>query len=286
MCWNFIKKTQIIQAKYIYNKIGKCKLLMFDYKEALSFFKKAYGEAMILNESNTIKNSLYNLALTYKRLEKYEDSLAYIDNFMNICDASQNIDEYISGTIIKANCYIDKRDCNKTIQLYKSVLQSLNNIPEILLGYIYNNMALAYLELNKLEDSLAYFDKSIYIRETSDLENLSHTLIDKSKIFIKNDLLSQACELIYKGLNLSIKYNDKEYIMKAYKLLEAIYIKTNDIEELEKIYLNMLDILREKSNKEDLLIIFSKLALLSLDNNKHDMCRLYLNQIICEDFLK
>jgi tetratricopeptide (TPR) repeat protein len=280
----FYKENSDYSRKvYIYNKIGKCKFLMFDYIEALSFFKKAYDEAMILNESNTIKNSLYNIALTYKRLEKSEDSLVYIDNFINICNASENINEYISGIIIKANCYIDKGESNKTIELYKSVLQSLNNIPEVLVGYIYNNMALAYLELNKLEDSLDYFDKAIDIRESSDIENLSHTLIDKSKVFIKKDLLGQACELIHKGLNLSIKYKDKEYIMKAYKLLEGVYIKTNDIGELEKIYINMVDILREKNNKEDLLIITSKLALLSLDNNKYDMCRLYLKQMICEE---
>lgn len=260
---------------YIYLKLAICKLMVLSYEEALAYFFKSYFYCNEFNDKINLQKCIFDIALTYKKIDEYDNSLLYIDKFLNIINPQEHIVQYIDAIIIKCNCYASKGDFKTSIDIYNSTIDYFDNIPNVSLGYIYNNLGENYLNLNNLEQSVTYFDKSIQIRTLYDGSTLSHSLIDKSKVFIKQNLYNESIYLIKEGILLAEKYSDIEYIIKGYEILEDIYIKLNDKDMLEGIYLSLIETLKD-GNSLRLLGIYIKLSIFYTENNNVDKSKEFL----------
>ncbi|MBZ9634474.1 helix-turn-helix transcriptional regulator [Clostridium sp. FP1] len=274
----FYNSINSIEVKaFIYNKLGKCRLQMLEYFESLSFFTKAYNLSVIGNYKLVERNSLYNMALVYKKLNKIDDALEHINKYIDICDYDIDFFDIIDARVLEANCYFSKNQYNKSIQIYKETLNKKDQLKYPMLGNIYNNLALAYLEVNDCENSLLYFDKSQELREASDKSNLHRTLIDKSNVFIKNKIVNEATNLLTKGFHMSVAYKDLEYTISSFNMLEKIYIDLCDNKRLIYLYEEMLDILSSRENIQSILLIYikisNKLALINIENNDMEKCK-------------
>ena len=262
---------------FIYNKLGKCRLQMLEYFESLSFFTKAHKLSLIGNHKLIEKNALYNMALVYKRLNKIDDALRYINEYIDMCDYNADFFDIIDAKTLEANCYFIKGQYNVSIQSYKEILNKEDKLKYSLVGNVYNNLGLAYLEVNDLENSLLYFNKSQKLRKLNDKSNVHRTLIDKSNVFIRNRLINEATNLLRKGFDMSVIYNDLEYILLSFNMLESIYIDLSDNERVTSLYEEMLQIVSgEKNTKPSLLIytkISNKLALIDIENNDIEKCK-------------
>ncbi len=102
-------------------------------------------------------------------------------------------------------------------------------------------MALAYLNENNNNDALKYFNKAIDFKTSYDKSNLASTLMDIAKFYIKEGAYKEAISQIEYGLKLAKKYSDSENSLLGYSLLEEIYRKLNDIEELRTLYSEMIE---------------------------------------------
>lgn len=272
-------ETQNNSAKpYIYNKLGKCKLMELFYEESLLYFLNCLFYSREISDKKSEKNCLYNIALVYKRTSDYDNSLVYINKFLNICEPNINFNEYIGGIILKSNCYLEKNENETAIGMFNDILVKYENRLGPLLGYIYNSLGLLYMKSNKIKLSLEYFDKAISVRQNTDMSNLSHTLIDKSKVYIKQKMITEAISLIEKGITLAKKFFDREYIFNGYSLLEELYINIGNIEKLEEIYLELVKIL-DISDLDKLIDIYVKLSIIYLDERKYDECRYILSKL-------
>lgn len=262
---------------FIYNKLGKCRLQMLEYFESLSFFTKAYDLSLIGNYKLIEKNSLYNMALVYKRLNKIDDAIKCLNKYIDICDDSIDFFDIIDAKILEANCYFFEKKYNMSIQIYKEILNKKHQLKDPILGNIYNNLGLAYLEVNDLENSLFYFNRSQKLRKVSDKSKLHRTLIDKSNVFIRNRITNEASNLLRKGFDMSVIYNDLEYIILSFNMLERIYIDSSDSEKLIFLYEEMLKIVSSEKNAQSSLLIYTKisnkLALIHIENNDIEKCK-------------
>ncbi|MCB2313405.1 helix-turn-helix transcriptional regulator [Clostridium tagluense] len=269
--------NSIEEKAFIYNKLGKCRLQMLEYFESLNFFTKAYNLSVIGNYKLVERNSLYNMALVYKKLNKIDDALEHINKYIDICDYDIDFFDIIDARVLEANCYFSKNQYNKSIQIYKETLNKKDQLKYPMLGNIYNNLALAYLEVNDCENSLLYFDKSQELREASDKSNLHRTLIDKSNVFIKNKMVDEATNLLTKGFDMSVAYKDLEYTISSFNMLEKIYIDLCDNKRLIYLYEEMLDILSSRENIQSVLLIYikisNKLALVNIEDNDMEKCK-------------
>jgi tetratricopeptide (TPR) repeat protein len=261
---------------FLHNKLGKCKSALLDYTDALNYFEKSYLYSIEYRDEVTIKNCLYNLALVNKRLGNINEALKRINEFINLINKKDNFNEYISGIIVKANCYVDIKGFDEAIKLYNDVIPMFKDAAHPLLGYVYHNLGLICLEKEELNSILENFNRAITIREISDKINLSHTQIEKAKVFIKFNMYEQAIAMTKDAIDSAKQYNDIRYVLDGYYQLEKIYEDTKKNELLEELYLNIIDILQNTNRKEDILRIHIKL--LNLNRNESDKYMKYLEE--------
>lgn len=221
---DLLKSSKMSSEKcYIYNCLGMCKYMLLNYSEAMIYFDMARSGEFILDEAILIRNSTYNLALCNKKLLNYEEAIKLIDIIIDQCDKENSIEQYIHVNTLKANCYKDMGQLDKGISIYKDIIDLIYNDDVEILGYLYNNLASMLVKKNKFSEALNYYNKSQYIRNKVDKKNLSHTLIEKSSVYVENELYEEAIMIIELGIEEAEKQRDYEYILKGYETLEVVY---------------------------------------------------------------
>ena len=268
--------SQNEKIPYIYLKIGLCQALLLNYSEALSFFNLSEQYAKIYKDKTILKRTIYNSAKCYVALKKIDIALKYIETFLTFCNKKEDYISYINANILKANCYETISNFNTAIQIYHNLLNENIDSNNASLGYIYNNLGLAYLNKNDFSNSLKYFNKAEKFRINTDTVNLSHTLIEKSGVFTKQALYRNAIELIESGLDLANSNSDYEYLIKGNYELIRIYESTNDYLSLKRAYLNTIDLLTNLGKSIELVSIYSKLIIIYLDENNVEEAKKYL----------
>lgn len=248
------------EEAFTYNKLGKCKFFTLNYLEAITYFKKTNALAGENHDEELEIKSFYNLALSYRRLDKIQDSLEYIDKYIDLCKKKEDLDKELCGEILRADCFTISGEIEKAVDTFNNIISSIEDPMHSLLGYVYTNIAGIYLNIGDFQKSLDYYNKSYSIREVSDRENLSHVIICKAKVYVKLGLNDKAVESINRGIELARQHRDYEFMMKGYGMLEEIYTSLNKDAELEKTYVSMLDILEGKDKTDELLKLYVKMA--------------------------
>ena len=258
-----IKQHEIIP--HLYWKIGLCKAKSLQYNDALSYFDICNRYSVMYKDAKTQQLVLYDMALCYKKINKFELALETIQKYLILSNKEENF--YFYANILKANCYeaIGKYDI--VIEIYNCLLEELSKPEDPSLGYIYNNLGLVYLDKADFIKSLEYFEMAEKIIRNVDKSNLCHTLIEKSELFFRQKLYSKAIETIILGLREAEAYSDYEYLLKGNYNLLRIYEKMNDISNLKKIYLTIINLLRINNNFSELTSIYVKLSLIYLNEN-------------------
>lgn len=265
------------EQAFIYNKLGKCNIEMLHYMEALTFFNKCYEYSKIHFDKELMKNSLFNIALANKKLEKYNVALTCLNEYLSLVQDQEVFEDYADGIILKAACHIELKEYQRAIELSINLIDKFEDQTSPLLGCLYNNLGMIYLNVNDLKNSLYYFNKSALIRELNNDNKLCRTILNKSKVYLKAGMLENALTLVKEAINLTEMYNDLEFQIRGYRLLEEIYTEMNKIEELQFVYDKMLNILANSDYKSDLLKVYIKIALLNIENGNIEKALNYLN---------
>lgn len=279
------KNTSIKKnISYLYNRLGMCKFSVLECIDSVMYFNRALYYSGIYNDETTGRYSLYNIAKCYKKLKKYDEAVEYIDAFVSECDKHKNVDDFIHAQSLKANCLDKMGNIDDAILIYNKLLQEIPEITAPLKAYVYNNLGALYLKKEELLESLDYFNKSQSIRSEVDRVNLSHTLIDKSEVYIKQKLYNEAIMLIKLGIDMAKIYNDNEYLLSAFYFLVDIYTLIGDYDKVEDYYNNILSILKDKKDNNNLLKVYMKLCDFNFKRNNYEKAYEYLklSQVILE----
>lgn len=255
---------------YLYNRLGACKYALLEYEEAVFYFNKAIVSSEVIKESVIHNTALYNSALCYRKLSKLDEALKYMEGFLNRYDRYEDLQDYIYASSFQANCYEDKGDVDRAIEIYKELILMYNNTNEKILAYLYNNLGSLYVKKSNLTEALDYYNKSQQIRSKVDMKNLSHTLIEKSAVYIVKELYDEALLIVSLGLENALENNDYEYTLKAYKIMEDIYIKIKRIDKVKEIIEEMLIFLDETDNKLMKISYYNKLQKLYFEDEEYE----------------
>lgn len=242
-----------IQA-YLFNMLGACKYANMEYIEALVYFEKANSYASIYIDEKIEVNSLLNIAMCYRRLSKFEIAIQYADTCILKIDDEKHPNKYINAVMIKVNSYEDKDDYDKALEVSSNLIDWIDDKESVIAAFIYNNIANLYLEKGIMSRSMEYFNKSQDIRKEKDPTKLSHTIIDKSRAYIKQGLYVEASMLLELGIEMTMKYNDQDYLMRAYYYIIEVYKALDELDRVEQIYMKAIDILAGKNDTELLRI--------------------------------
>ena len=260
----------------IYLKMGVCKTDSLKYDTAIVYYGLGQYYSFVYDDKKTQKLCLYNLANNYKKTNEVDLALETVEKCLAFCDETEDYELYIFSQGIKATCYEAKEDYDRAIEIYKSILEKIPDNESIFLGYAYNNIGVAYSAKNDFKESLKYFEMAEKFRNEVDKINLGVTLIEKSNVFLKQNLYTDAISIINLGINYAIEYNNMEYLLKGNYLLANIYDKINDLVNLENIYLKTVELLKINNDKNSLKSIYDKIALMYCKQGKSIPCGNYL----------
>ena len=262
---------------YLHNKLGICKSKQLEYKEANSFFHRANYYAVLYKDSNMEKYSIYNAARAFKKLEKYDEALEYIQRYLESSNKEEELKDYVYANVLKANCYRHKKSKDKALNVLRELSDELSNMNCELNWYVYNNIGEIYLDENSLDSSLECFDMAEKVAVESCKKNLPWTYLQKSAVFIRKGELDEATGFAKKGLELAIEANDILTVINSYHKLIDIYTFLGDFTNLRSSYIKLIDILKSKEGyREEVIKKYNKLALLYLQQNDIEMCKKYL----------
>ncbi|WP_176212580.1 helix-turn-helix domain-containing protein [Clostridium acidisoli] len=269
-----IKKNE--KLGHVYWRLGVFNADDLKYESAIEYYQLSQYYCNLYKDFNTRKLCLYSLANSYKKLSKIDLALETIEKFLDVCDEKEDYRLYIFAQGIKATCYEVKKDYNKVIETYEIIILKISDDKNVFLGYAYNNLGLAYSAKNDFEQSMKYFDMAEKFKNEFSKSNLSHTLIEKSEVLLKENFIDHAIKTINLGLEYAKKYKDLEYLLKGNYLLMNIYHELNDNEKLEKVYINVIELLKLTKNTKKLKDLYNELALKYLRQNKLEICEQYL----------
>ncbi|WP_163192377.1 helix-turn-helix domain-containing protein [Clostridium thermarum] len=264
-----------IQA-YLYNKLGACKYPTMEYIEALVYFEKANSYATIYVDKSIEIMSLFNIALCYRKLGKFDNAIKYADICLSIIDGKSDMEKYIHANMIKFNSYGDMGEYDKALEIGHMLLDWIEDKESISTAFLYNNIANMYLEKGVINKSMEFFNKSQEIRKEKEPSKLSHTIIDKSRIYIKQGMNMEAAMLLELGIELTMKYNDQDYLLRAYYYLIDVYYALDDFENVEQTYFKIINILKPKGNSE-LIRIYLEMSKLYIKKGDLEEAEKYIN---------
>ncbi|WP_017414116.1 helix-turn-helix transcriptional regulator [Clostridium tunisiense] len=269
-----------IKMPYIYNRLGRCRSLNLDYMEALFYFIKSYEASLLYGDEKTKKVVLYNIAWCNININNIDSALHYINRYLELCNKNETFDDYIRGTILKADYYVRIQEFELAEKIYNKSIKLFADEYNPLLGYIYNNLGDIYVKINSTSLALECFDKAQSIIEKADIARLSHTLIHKANLFISTNDYSEALLQTVQAIAYAKSFKDTEYLYKGYVLLETIYEHFNNNEKLKQVYKDMLNLLDDTSDANAKMKIHAKLSIISIKDNKLDTCLTYLKNIV------
>jgi tetratricopeptide (TPR) repeat protein len=262
---------------YLYNRLGMCKFKILEFTEANLYFNRAIYYSQEQNNNETLQNSIYNIAQCFKQLNKLDEAITYIDLYMSKWSQSENLHAFIHIKSLKANCVCEQGNIDEAISIYINLIEKVEDTMTPLGAYLYNNLAIFYLDKDNLAKSLEFFSKSQEIRMKVDKQNLSHTFISKANVYVKQKMYDEAILIIRLGIDLAQQYNDSEYLLIAYYLLADIYTICEDNKNAEETYVNIVSILKDKKNPLKLLKAYLKLSELNFKINNFEKGHEYLN---------
>lgn len=255
---------------YIYNMLGRCSINQAQNIQALNYFNFAYHYSILYYDEEIKKKAIYNIALCNKKLGRIENVLKYIDIYLSMCDKDKDFLIYSYAIILKSNCYDSQGEVDRAVEVLNDLLEEFTDKTHPLIGNIYNNLGVLYCKQGNFEKSLQFFNISQEIRSKNDMQNLSHTLIEKSLLYIQQELYEDSISIIKSAIKLAKTYNDTEYILKGFNELIKIYKILKLDKEIEDTYVKILNLLINSCSenyKEEIIRISVELLRIFLLQN-------------------
>lgn len=214
-------------------KLGICCMYLSKYEDAINY----YNLLLDLNDDFSMQYlAKFNLAICNKKLERFEDAITLLSDIIENHEdiLSNSHEKYVNVNVLMATCLYKMKAFNKSIALYKELLKKVECEKEEV--FILANLADVYSE----------------IRDYGKLQKVCEKI--KNKIENNADFMKlyECTVYIYLARNLKVindKDGAKDLLLKA---IEAFKTGTSTIylEEIEKVFVDLLDMLVEDDDEE------------------------------------
>lgn len=213
--------------------LSLCSIYLSRYEDAINYCKILLS---LNKEELTQFRAKYNMALCYKRLNKFEDALATLDDISSSCAnvLSSYKKSYLDVQLLTGSCLSELKSFNKAINLYKNLLKVVENEKDELC--VLSSLADVYRDIN---DSVK-------------LEKICNTIL--KKINSSPSALNEYGSYIYLTLANNIKSinpNSETVTFLLLKALEDFKVGNSSLylEDIETLFGNLLDIFIQTENE-------------------------------------
>jgi tetratricopeptide (TPR) repeat protein len=219
------------------NTLGSSYCMLNDYSTALEYYKRSYYEFVKNNIGDKTLESkiLYNIALCYKKFNNYDETLLYIEKIL-MMDAYDK-SAYINVMILKANIYIEQKKYEEALDMYKIISEFGPNY----LYIVHHNMAIAFIRLNKIDESIKYLTKSINEQINYETSYLTISLINMALLYKKEGLFKPSIIFFEHAVTSSIKYKQIMELIESCNNLYEIYSYSNSLQNYQNILYKLIE---------------------------------------------
>ncbi len=260
------EKDSFLMAKML-NSIGINNMYVSDYPKAISRFLSATRiyDKIGVTDGIEYANVQNNIGLVYKRLEKFDEALAYYEKALELFRKIDNKSQMATALSNIGNVYDNLGKSEKAIELQQQAYEINKAIGNKRgMASNLNNMGIAYTSLSQYNKALEYLNqtKSIY-EELGDLINLGivHSYLGESYLNLVDDRLpignryEKANAHFKKALQLAEQAGSLEDQNIAMENLAKTYMQMGnykDAFEAKNSAINLQDSIRSSEKREEI----------------------------------
>lgn len=265
---SYIRTSNNLKVVLIYLELGRCAIWLTNYQEAINLNNHA---RVILRQNDIdnqeiVKRILYNNALAYRSLKKYDKSLAILDELERemVDDITQK--QYLDVLLSKGNCYSGLEDYTVAERIYNEILDITNDKGVLVIEAIaYQNLSDVYIKYNEIERAIESLKKSIEIRlKNNDFYNnsfyLARAYLSLGKLYNDTSKHGIAEENLLIALEEAVKIRDVSLQVDVYKELLNCYIFCNDDKSIDRIVEEVKETATKNSKINEMKDIFFQAA--------------------------
>ncbi len=276
----YIEEKNHSEIARLYNLIGTSYYMLMLIDKAITYYTKSYETAIEQNIANkdTIKiESIFNLTLCYKKMQKYDITLQYVTMFKELENNQDCYAFYYDQTVlVEANTYRDLRIYEKAEKIYEKLLQRKTELNINTLFLVYENYSTFYRDQKKIHKAVYYINKALEFKEDVMPVYCSMGIMGLAKCQMLLGNFSEAIETLSEGLTLAKDNLRNEMIIDFLFTLIQVYIQLkdydnalNNLQEVEKIII-------EKDIKAKINDLHSFYAEVYLELNEKGKCLEYM----------
>lgn len=220
--------------------------------KALAIFEKHN----LTTSANKAKANIANIYLLKGDFEQAKQSLK------DIVKNNYNAENAIPFHSL-ANVYGELGQLDSALIIDNTMISNLsNNKYKLLLSPFYNNKALCFLSLNKIDSALVYFNKSYEIDSIkNDQKNMGVNLTSLAEIYLQSGNEELAIEKLKIAYSIFKKHDIKRELQNCYSQLSKLFKSKNDY----KTAILYSDSANTISSQIDNLDLNSKIELLQIE---------------------
>ena len=288
-----LSKEDLLAAEK-YCKIGEALSRKINYKQGIRDYYTQYSNILNLkgqlddalkndldavdfaktsNDSIEIARTLFNVAISYQRLEDIENSVAYTEMAKDII--LRNKGHQYGGEIYNMlqMLYYSMHQYSRAVQIGRIAVEALEKTDNNdNLQYAYNNLGLNYIKLPDYDSAKYYLRKAAYLADASGETTIQITTRLNFALISLN--LNQTDSIQFfsqKALEFSRKYNAPEFVGLAQYGLAYYYLQKKDYASVQT-YADSVLTLAAKYNmrelKQKIYVVLSNLNYATQDVTK------------------
>ncbi len=252
---NYIKKllslSILINNKneeiIILNKFGTCYYMLQDYDKALFNYKMAYDKFLEyeINDPQLQDKLLYNLVLSSSALKNFDAELIYMEKLESTFNVNQT--EMYTNLILKANILMKIDRIEEALTIYKDIL----NHDIKYLYIVQNNIAVAFMRLGKINESIVFFTKSINNQLHSLSPNTTISLTHLAEIYYKENRYEETFIFYGYCIDNAKKFKQLDELILCYENIYDLCKEMNKISKFDFYYKSIIDLYSYVSFNEE-----------------------------------
>ncbi|MBA3682517.1 MAG: tetratricopeptide repeat protein [Bacteroidetes bacterium] len=206
---------------------GKNFIELGDYNKALGYYNEALTIVQKENDLHALGRVYNSLGLFYRVQGDKETALSYYNKTYSI--RTKLRDKFGIGEVL-VNIAGVEPDLRKKLGSYRKSLAIMKTAGhKVAVASILNNMGGTYLELNKTDSALMYFNMALNIRRAiSDKAGMSKSLYYIAKIMAQQKKYDTALEYAIESYDLSLVTKNPGEIIITTSLIKDLYLTKKD----------------------------------------------------------
>jgi tetratricopeptide (TPR) repeat protein len=254
----------------IWSKLSSCYIRLMDYNTAVVYLTKAFEACSMLQDSEQKSLVIFNLALCYCEMGKYEKAIETIDGCINLEHNMCTDKLHCVILLTKGGALIECGRYKEAEMLFIRLLEKFEGDNKNI-AYCLHNLGTINNKLGKYEDAEMRYDEAIALRKVYDMDKTSTTMIELGEMYIRMGRKNEGVERLEEGIEYANVYGRYKDIIKGCNILEEVYTDYDNMDKIEALYIRLLKILDGNKKMIDYRNkVLNKMGLIYIKRNQMD----------------